>query len=933
MTVQVRILGTMRVGDSGNAVDLGPARQRAVLAVLLLDACHPLAADDIVERVWGDDPPIGVRQTLRSHVCRLRQALDPTGLVRIERCGGGYAAEVAPDAVDLTLYRRLVRDARAARAQGERERSLDTYARALALWSGPALEGVSSLWLDTRRDALTLERHGDEVDHNDLALAAGEYARLLAPLTLLAAADPYDERVAGQLMCALQGCGRSADALALYRSVGRLLRSELGIEPCAELRAVHDRVLRGMRSAGSDGSRSADDATPGAHLTRQEPRVSRPRSLASRAALLESAAQVAPHQIPAAVTGFIGRAAERAALDAVLGAPGGEPPRFAVVSGPGGVGKTAVTVRWARDHLGAFPDGELFVDLRGFDPDRAPVPPQSALHGLVLALGADPAAIPAGLLALTGLYRSLAANRRILVIADDARSSAQVRPLLPPGLGSALIATSRSRLAGLVGSDGARPVPITTMEPDEARALLVSRLGPARVAAEPPSIEALVRYCAGLPLALSIVAAQAVVDPGLSLDDLSASLRDEGDRIEALSHRDSGADLRTVLATSVSAVPTDAARCFALLGLASGRCVTLGEIGALADLSSVRAVSAAKELVAHHLLEPHGPGRYRMHDLVRLYAADLARVHPESDPARRRLLEHYRDAGPTERAGVPTVLAAIDDAVDVGLDELVCDLCACVEEQLKTQGSWTELVRVHLRAQTAALRLGDVIRIARAQIGLGRGLIGQRDFAGAAAVLASARRHAERSGDLHIGAAAHRASARWAAQQGRHEEALRYDETVLDLARRSGERLTEGVAWNAIGWHRMHLGQPAHGLLNCRTALAILEEEDDPAQLAATLDSIAFALDELGRHSEAQEHYVRAAAVAERSHHVVLRAESLQRLAASYARSGLTSQARMAAETAAEVLRQCGLGTGGVAAPDRDAPRSSDPTLDTATHA
>ncbi|HYI55452.1 MAG TPA: BTAD domain-containing putative transcriptional regulator [Microlunatus sp.] len=915
MTASVRILGTVEVGGSGRIIDLGPARQRALLAVLVLHPGRAVGADDVVGRLWGDDPPPAARQTLRSYVCRLRQVLVATGLVRIERRGGGYAAEVAPEELDLLVYRRLVREARAVRLDGDLERSLEIYARALGMWTGPALAGVSSPWLDGMRDALGLERHGDEVDHNDIALARGQHLRVLASLTSLAAANPYDERVAGQLMRALHGCGRSTEALARYRSIGRRLRSELGVEPGADLRELHDQVLRGAELVGRQGSPTPGAATSTAPPGRSVPRSSRERATVPHASV--AAARDAPHQLPVAPRGFTGRTAELAALDAILDASAGDPCRLAVVSGPGGVGKTAIVVRWAWDRLGAFPDGELYVDLRGFDPDRAPLPPETALHSLVLALGAHPAAVPEGLVALTGLYRSLAADRQILVVADDARCSDQVRPLLPPGPGSALIATSRSRLVGLVGSENARPIPVTTMEPEEARNLLVSRLGAARVASEPPSVDALVRHCAGLPLALTIVAAQAVVDPGLSLDELSASLGSDGDRLEALSHDDAGADLRTVFATSVSAVATDAARCFALLGLATGRSVALDEIAALTALPRVRTAAIAKELLAYHLLEPDVPGRYRMHDLVRLHAVDLARLHPESPVARLRLLEHYRDAGPTDRAGTPAVLAALDDAVSLGLDELVCDLSTCVDSYLRTHGCWIELVRVHECARAAASRLGDLVRLARAQIGLGRGLIGRRDFSTAAAALVSARHVAERSGDLHVQAAAQRASARWAAQQGRHEEALRHDEAVLDLAHRSGDRHTEGVARNAIGWHQMHLGQPAHGLLSCRTALAIIEEEDDPAELAATLDSIGFGLDLLGRHVEAQQHYLRSAAVAELHHHLVQRAETLQRLAASCLRSGLTSQAAEAAETAADLLRQCGFGDTEIGERDR----------------
>jgi DNA-binding SARP family transcriptional activator/tetratricopeptide (TPR) repeat protein len=895
MSASVRVLGQVEVGEPGRTVDLGPARQRALLAVLLLDAPRPVGTDDLIARLWGDEPPAGARQCLRTYVCRLRQVLAPTGMVGIERRGGGYGAGVEPDELDLALFRRLVREARA--AAREPWGALADYGRALDLWPAPALGGVGTPWLDAHRDALALERRGVELDHNDLALACGEHSRLVAPLTALADADPYDERVAGQLMLALHGCGRASEALSRYRAVCLLLREELGTEPGAPLRAVHGRILAG------EGA----------------PTLDRP------AAPAVGRGVVVPHQLPPAMTGFIGRAAETAALGAALSMPDGAGPRFAVVSGPGGVGKTALAVRWARAHAESFDDGELFVDLRGFDPERAPLAPETALHCLVLALGADPGVIPADLAAITGLYRTLAGSRRLLVIADDARSAEQVRPLLPPGPGSVLIATSRSRLAALVGVDGAQPVPVTTLEPTQSRALLTHRLGADRVNTDPSSVDALVRHCAGLPLALAIVAARATVHPELPLRELAAELGEDEQRLDGLCTGEVGADLRAALEASVSALSSTAARAFALLGLATGRSIAAAEIGALTGLPQMQARAVTRDLLAHHLLELDMPGRYRMHDLVRLYAVSLGRAHPAADDARLRLFEHYRHAGPTGGPGAVAVLAAIDLADGAGLHALVGDLAANLDPYLRAQGCWRELVRIHGLARDAAGRLGDEARLARALIGLGRGLIGQRNFSAAAPVLAHALDVADEVGDLELRAAAHRASARWAAQQDRHAGALRHDEQVLDLARQAGDRLGEATARNAIGWHESHLGRPAHGLLSCRAALVILEELHDPTMLAATLDSIGYALDLLGRHTEAQEHYQRSAAVAAQHHNVVVRAESLQRLAASYSRTGRADLALRAQQDAETALHLSGLVDGSAHEPPswRSPPLSS----------
>ncbi len=874
----VCLLGPVAVLADGRPVEVGPARQRGVLAILLLCAGRPVTVDDLALRLWGEDPPPGCRESVRAYVCRLRRALLPTG-VRIDRRAGGYAADLPKEDLDLHVFRALVVQARSAQLAGDARRAVAAYDQALGLWPGAALTGVGSEWLDARRDALALERHTVELDHADAALAVGEHARLLPSLVERDAAEPYDERLAGQLLLALHQCGRTTQALDHYRTVRQRLRTDLGTEPGAALRAVHQRVLAG-------------EAAPVSPL---------PLAAAARAAR-----PVVPHQLPPAPAGFVERPAVRAALDAAV-RTGTEGPGLVVLSGAGGVGKTALAVHWARARAADFPDGELFLDLRGFDPDRDPVTVETALRALVLALGADVAALPLDLDALTGLYRSLARDRRLLVVADNARSAEQVRRLVPPGPRSVLLVTSRSRLTGLVGSHGAHPVLVPTMGEDAARRMLGSRLGPDRMAQDPAAVDALVDHCAGLPLALAIVAARAAVTPDLPLTALATELRQEGSRLDGLSAGESRTDVRATIASSVAVLAPVAAAVFALVGLVPGRGFDREEVAALASVPVEVATAAIGDLVAHHLAEDAGSGRFRMHDLVRLHAVGLAQVAADRAQAKRRLLELYRDAGPPQGDRRPAVFASVADAVEAGWDELACDLAALLVDLLGGRGCWPELVRVATASRDAAVRLGDRRRLTTALLALGRGLIGTGCYGPAATALAEARDLARELGDARLRAEACRASARWAARQGRHEEAIRHDRRGLLLHRRTGDRLGEAVALNAIAWHEAHLGRPAVALGLSRDALALLVALDAPTDTAATLDTVGYALDLLGRHEEARDHYRRSVALCAGLGHVVIGASVLERLAANLERTGHLVQARAARADAAAMLRSTGL--------------------------
>ena len=881
----IRLLGPVTVDASNRAIDLGPAKQRAVLATLLLAAGHPLTADDLISRVWGDDPPPGARAALRAYVCRLRQTLSDTQVLRIKRSTAGYLVEFDPEELDVARFRRRVREAREAI---DGHSALVGFAAALNLWRGTPLSGVNSDWLDGQRDNLHRERRVAELEYNDLALRHGEHGRILPALLQHAADEPFDERVAGQLMLALQASGRATEALAVYDRTRRRLRDELGTEPARELQDIQQRVLR------------AEAPTPPV----KPPPTSGP----------------SPRQLPPAVAGFVDRTAELEALDrAVLGAA---EPGVAILSGTGGAGKTSLALRWARDRADSFPDGQLFVDLQGFDPERAPLSPESALHGFLLALGADPATVPIELSALTGMYRSLTAGRRLLIVADNARDSAQVRPLLPAGAGSAAIVTSRSGLPSVVADCGAQVVDVGMLDASAARALICNRLGADRLAREPASVDVLVERCAGLPLALAIVAGRAALSPQLPLAVLAAELSDDTTRLDGLHSGEAAADIRTTLAVSVAALSPSAADAFALLGLAPAPRLSLAECAALTGSTRDAVLSALRDLITARLVEQEGAGQYRMHDLIRLYAADLVRATTQAAAAIERLLRYYLNGatGSTTRGVPPATTAsrgfvakhetALTGAVDLafadGLDELGCDLASAIEPYLGAQGCWRDVIRLATNAVAAARRLGDTERLVRAHIALGRGLIGIRDFAASTAHLDLALDLAAGLDDVTYLARAHRARARLAAHQQRPDEALHHDERVLQLSIAASDRLSEATAHNAIGWHLAHLGRAEHALAACQRGLTIFEELDDLAGQAMTRDSIGFALDLLGRHDEAQGYFRRSAQLAAESGLHVARVETLRHLEGSYLRTGQAAAAGRARRDATEALRLIG---------------------------
>jgi tetratricopeptide (TPR) repeat protein/transcriptional regulator with XRE-family HTH domain len=651
-------------------------------------------------------------------------------------------------------------------------------------------------------------------------------------------------------------------------------------------------------------------------------------------------AAVVPRQLPAAVRNFAGRSAELAELNGLLG-PAVPGPRTVVISsiaGTAGVGKTSLAVHWAHQAAHLFPDGQLYVNLRGFDPSGAPVTSAAAVRGFLDALGVLPGHLPAGLDAQASLYRSLLAGRRTLIVLDNARDAAQVRPLLPGAPGCVVLVTSRHQLTGLAAADGARLLTVDVLIQAEARELLASRLGRGRVAAEPAAVTELIELCARLPLALGIAAARAA-RPGLPLAALATELRDSRDRLDVLSTGDAATDVRTVFSWSCQQLGEPAALMFRLLGLHPGPDITAPAAASLAGVPLARARQALAELARAHLIAEHVPGRYAFHDLLRTYAAEQAACH-DSDATRDaigRVLDHYLHTasaatllmhplrGPITldppqplvrpesftgrqpalewfQAERLVLVAAISQAAGSGFDTHAWQLPWAAAAFFGGQGYWQELDTIEQSALAAARHLGDLTGQAQAHHHLGRVQAFRGFFAEAEAHLTVALELGQQLGSGLVQARVHHTLGWIVEKQGRIRDGLRHSEQAVCLFRAAGHRQGEAGALNAVGWGHALLGGYLEALQYCGQALVLYRELLDLPEEAATLDSLGYAHHHLGHHSKAIACYQQAIDVHGEAGDLFFRAECLTRLGDAQQAAGDHDAARRAWQRALAIF-------------------------------
>ncbi|MEU8783355.1 BTAD domain-containing putative transcriptional regulator [Streptomyces sp. NPDC048637] len=662
--MEFSLLGPIAVTTGSTELSLGPAKRRSVLALLLLQPNTTVPLEQLIDSLWEDEPPEHARTVVQGHVSRLRATLAEGGAeaygIELTTHGSAYLLRLPEELIDAHRFGELVTLARPEAAPAD---AVPLLREALGLWRGPALTGtVTSPPFAAAAHALE-ERRLTAVEALGRAHGAlGEHEQAAAILYSAAVNHPLREGLIAGLMRALFRTGRQSDALEWFHRTRRLLNEELGVDPGERLRGAYEEILRAeaaggarakptgeARAAGAASGGSAGATASGGSRTGGGPRPvegaaqvpvpggtgaentrggeAAPGAGGTRTGAADGArpgsgsgrAGAAPRLLPRPPARFLGREDQLTALTAVLtDRATGESP-LAVVAGPAGVGKTACAVQWAHQHAGAFPDGQLFADLRGFgEGDEAP--PAEILRDFLLALGTPPERVPGSAQAASALFRSLVAERRLLVVLDNARSSAQVRPLLPGGRHCATVVTSRSRLDGLVATDCARPVGLQTLGHEEGAALLGAMLGPERVAEDPAAARELVDLCDGLPLALRAAAAQLTARPRWRLARLAAALRDERRRLALLSAEDTG--IAAALRMSVARLSADDAQLLSALATSADGHLNASLAAALAGYDPERTQDGLDRLAEMHLVDEEATDVYTISTLTQLFARD-----------------------------------------------------------------------------------------------------------------------------------------------------------------------------------------------------------------------------------------------------------------------------------------------------------------------
>ncbi|WP_328760349.1 AfsR/SARP family transcriptional regulator [Streptomyces sp. NBC_00271] len=914
MTVRFSVLGPVQAWSQGGEVPLGPPQQRAVLAILLLKHGQSISAHELVNGVWGESQPSGAVAVLRTYVSRLRKALEPDRAPGkpsrlVASVADGYRMCPEEFTLDLALFEARLGEARRRTDAGDLNGAAHLLHDALSGWNGTSLVGVPGPFAETERARLLQRWLSATEIRLSIDLTTGLPDAVVNELTLLRSRHPMRERLSELLMLALHRCGRTAEALGVFNSTRRNLVEELGIDPGPALRHLHDRIL----AADPALSTPAAALSPsGAALTRTHKGNAGPsdaESAHSRAAApIEEAGEamsatrssstgqhtVRPFHLPTDLPAFAGRATELGRVEALLS--DSHRPATVVISGMAGIGKTALAVHWAHRIVRHFPDGTLFVNLRGFDAQGTPLDPADVIRLFLDALGVPPSQVPADPQAQVSLYRSLLADRRVLIVLDNARDTEQVRQLLPGTPSCLVLVTSRSQLQGLVARSGAHPLALGLMPPSEAKEVLIRRVGVARVTADSRAADDIVRLCGRLPLALAIVAARASMYPHFPLSAISADLRDSQGSLNVFSATDPSTDARSVFSWSYDALSPDAARMFRLLRLIPAPDIAVPMAASLAGITPHTARVLLANLARANLLMEITPGRYVFHDLLRSYAAELALKHDtpsEKLRAERRLLDHllhsmlevssllspHRETIPlpppqpgtkperfTERKQAlhwlrterRTLCAAVARACNGPFPRRAWQLAFLMELFLDRLGHWHDSLVVHQTALIAAQRAGDLIGEAHARRGLGFACVRLDRPQEARQHLEVARiLYAELQDDLGL-ARTLRYMAFQANRQGEHHYALHHYREASALYKTAGNRSGQGSVLNETGWTHILLEQYEQALDHCSQAILLHQETGDPNGAAAAHDSLGYAHHHLGNHAQAIACYRRA---------------------------------------------------------------------------
>ncbi|MFJ4767732.1 BTAD domain-containing putative transcriptional regulator [Streptomyces uncialis] len=869
-----RVLGALEVWTDSERVLLPGARRQRVLAALLLAPNSVVPLSRLVEATWDDEPPATAVKQLRNSVSVLRECLGDTdqGLIRTE--GPGYRISVGAERLDSLRFAAGVADSRRHAAEGRLDRAARAIRPALGLWRGPALDGLGTAAL-TRSAA-----RWDEQRLGALELCArwrtelGEHHEVVDELAALVHDHPLREGLHAQLMTALDHCGRRADALQVFHRLRTRLAEELGVGPGAGVRRLHEQILRGESRPRRD-DRARPFGTP--------PAPRKPFAVASPV----------PRQLPQTIRDFTGRADHLAALDGLLPPAGGQAVVISALDGSGGVGKTTLAVHWAHRVQDRFPDGTLHTNLRGYGPGK-PASPDEVLDDFLVALGVHPAAVPAGTGARSGLFRTLAAGRRMLIVLDNANSAEQVRPLLPGAPGCMVLVTSRDSLTGLVVTEAAHRLTLDVLSPAEALSLVVSIIGSARAGADPAAVEDLIRLCARLPLALRIAAGRAAAYAHVSVADIVAELADEDSRLDALSWgQDPYAAVRNVLQWSYEQLTASQAQLFRRLGLHPGPDISTPAAAALAQRPPRETRQLLKTLADAHLIEPSARDRYRFHDLLRAYADELACAQDTEDERRHALdavLTWYTHTAHTaDRRLYPTctrlvthpaepahphpvadrdhawawftaeranLVAALHHAVDRAMDRYALHLVDALGF-LVLMGGWEERIDTATAGLRAARRSGRTEHEANVLLARGEALAHLRQ-ADAEPDLTRACALAQDVGNIHLQIAARTELGQLLRRQTRFTEALHHFGEVRVLSRGFDTGRWEAVAEGNIAQLHADLGNHRQAVDHGTRSALLRHRIGDADGEACALAAIARGWQGIGDHDTAITHCRRA---------------------------------------------------------------------------
>ncbi|MEW2076385.1 BTAD domain-containing putative transcriptional regulator [Streptomyces sp. NPDC012403] len=805
------VLGPVRAWRDDEPVATGSPQQRALLAALLLREGRTATAAELIDALWGEEPPSQALAAVRTYASRLRKVLDPGVLVSES---GGYAVRgLGEGALDLAAAQELAAEAEKARNTGDLCHAREVLNRALSLWDGETLAGVPGPYAEAQRVRLEEWRLQLLESRLDMDLEQGCHAEAVSELTALTAAHPLRERLRELLMLALYRSGRQAEALAVYADTRRLLADELGVDPRPGLQDLQQRILQ---------------ADPG--LAEPSAPMAEP-----------VAVPVRPAQLPATVPDFTGRASFVRELSEVLAAASGDEGRVMAVSalaGIGGVGKTTLAVHVAHAARPSFPDGQLYVDLQGAGSRSAE--PETVLGSFLRALGTADSAIPDSLEERAALYRSVLDGRKVLVLLDNARDAAQIRPLLPGTAGCAALVTSRVRMVDLAG---AHLIDLDVMSPEEALALFTKIVGEERVASEREAALDVVAACGFLPLAIRIAASRLAARRTWTVSVLAAKLADERRRLDELQAGDLA--VKATFELGYGQLEPAQARAFRLLGLADGPDISLAAAAAVLDLPAEDTEDLLESLVDTSLLESAAPGRYRFHDLVRLYARACAERDEQPPGEREAALSRVLDFYLATAAGVyaierpgdrtvdhlePTEFSGKEFSDDVNaLDwlhsESACIL-ACVRQSLKP----------------STLRRGVDLLLASKDLAES----GASSLSYEAAAFA-ARDATAASGDAHAEGRARTTLAQVLSRAGRFDEAGAEAEVAIELGNRTRDPWTRGNAHNEQGIIANCKNQRAVSEAHLLEAIAAFRSDGNRPGEASALCNLSRVLVSVGR--------------------------------------------------------------------------------------